>query len=153
MGILRSDVVSHSQLEPTGSVLLDGNSDYLSWSDTSIKLGASDFTLEAWINITADTSLHQTIFMAGDSSDAGEMVFQVITAGSGSAIGSGAARELGCRIAGGEAYSGFQITYGEWTHVACVRDGGTLTSSLTTCSGSEPCGKSPKGLSDPRSAC
>ena len=127
MGILRSDIVSHSQLEPTGSVLLDGNSDYLSWSDTSIKLGTSDFTLEAWINITADTSLHQTIFMAGDSSDAGEMVFQVITAGSGSAIGSGAARELGCRIAGGEAYSGFQITYGEWTHVACVRDGGTMT--------------------------
>ena len=127
MGVLRADVVSHSQLEPTGSVLLDGNSDYLSWSDTSIKLGTSDFTLEAWINITADTSLHQTIFMAGDSSDAGEMVFQVITAGSGSAIGSGAARELGCRIAGGEAYSGFQITYGEWTHVACVRDGGTMT--------------------------
>ena len=48
MGILRSDVVSHSQLEPTGSVLFDGNSDYLSWG-SSIKLGTSDFTLEAWI--------------------------------------------------------------------------------------------------------
>ncbi len=127
MGILRSDIITHSSLEPTGSVLFDGNSDYLSWSDTSLKLGTSDFTLEAWINITSDTGQHQTIFMAGDSSDAGEMVFQVITAASGSAIGSGAARELGCRIAGGEAYSGFQITYGEWTHVACVRDGGTMT--------------------------
>ena len=127
MGVLRSDLITHSSLEPTGSVLFDGNSDYLSWSNTSIKLGTSDFTLEAWINITADTGQHQTIFMAGDSSDAGEMVFQVITALSGSAIGSGAARELGCRIAAGEAYSGFQITYGEWTHVACVRDGGTMT--------------------------
>ena len=67
MGILRSDVVSHSQLEPTGSVLLDGNSDYLSWSDTSIKLGTSDFTLEAWINITADTSLHQGTTVANHS--------------------------------------------------------------------------------------
>ena len=127
MGVLRSDLITHSSLEPTGSVLFDGNSDYLSWSDTSIKLGTSDFTLEAWINITSDTGQHQTIFMAGDSSDAGEMVFQVITDLSGSAIGSGAARELGCRIAGGEAYSGFQITYGEWTHVVCVRDGGTMT--------------------------
>ena len=127
MGVLRSDLITHSSLEPTGSVLFDGNSDYLSWSNTSIKLGTSDFTLEAWINITADTGQHQTIFMAGDSSDAGEMVFQVITTLSGGAIGSGAARELGCRIAAGEAYSGFQITYGEWTHVACVRDGGTMT--------------------------
>ena len=127
MGVLRSDLITHSSLEPTGSVLLDGNSDYLSWSDTSIKLGTSDFTLEAWINITSDTTAHQTIFMAGDSSDAGEMVFQMITADSGSAIGSGAGRELGVRVAGTGYYSGFRIVFGEWTHVACVRDGGTLT--------------------------
>ena len=127
MGVLRSDLITHSSLEPTGSVLLDGNSDYLSWSDTSIKLGTSDFTLEAWINITSDTTAHQTIFMAGDSSDAGEMVFQMITADSGSAIGSGAGRELGVRVAGTGYYSGFRIVFGEWTHVACVRNGGTLT--------------------------
>ncbi len=128
MGILRSDVVSHSQLQPTGSVLLDGDSDYLSWSShSSLKMGTSDFTLEAWIYITADTSLHQTIFMAGDSSDAGEMVFQVITANSGSALGSGAGRELGVRVAGTGYYSGQLVTYNQWVHVACVRDNGKLT--------------------------
>ena len=128
MGILRSDVVSHSQLQPTGSVLLDGDSDYLSWSShSSLKMGTSDFTLEAWIYITADTSLHQTIFMAGDSSDAGEMVFQVITANSGSVLGSGAGRELGVRVAGTGYYSGQLVTYNQWVHVACVRDNGKLT--------------------------
>ena len=132
MGILRSDVVSHSQLEPTGSVLLDGNSDYLSWSShDSLKMGTSDFTLEAWVNITgnSDANLHQTIFMAGDSSDAGEMVFQMIrdTGGGGSALGSGADRELGVRVAGTGYYSGIQLTFGQWHHVVCVRDGGTIT--------------------------
>ena len=132
MGILRSDVVSHSQLQPTGSVLLDGNSDYLSWSShSSLKMGTSDFTLEAWVNITgnSDANLHQTIFMAGDSSDAGEMVFQMIrdTGGGGSALGSGADRELGVRVAGTGYYSGIQLTFGQWHHVACVRDNGKLT--------------------------
>ena len=132
MGILRSDVVSHSQLQPTGSVLLDGNSDYLSWSShSSLKMGTSDFTLEAWVNITgnSDANQHQTIFMAGDSSDAGEMVFQMIrdTGGGGSALGSGADRELGVRVAGTGYYSGIQLTFGQWHHVACVRDSGTIT--------------------------
>ena len=49
MGILRTDILTHSQLEPSGSVFFDGNSDYLSWSNDSVKVGTSDFTLEAWI--------------------------------------------------------------------------------------------------------
>ena len=128
MGILRSDVVSHSQLQPTGSVLLDGNSDYLSWSShSSLKMGTSDFTLEAWVNITgnSDANLHQTIFMAGDSSDAGEMVFQVGANNAGT-LGQGAARELQIRVAGTGYFSYYQIEYGQWYHVACVRDSGKI---------------------------
>ena len=109
MGILRADVVSHSQLEPTGSVLFDGNSDYLSWG-SAIKLGTSDFTLEAWIYVVDENSgdLHQTIFMAGDSSDAGEMVFQV-GANNACTLGQGAARELQIRVAGTGYFSYYQI--------------------------------------------
>jgi len=127
MGILRADVVSHSQLEPTGSVLLDGNSDYLSWSNTSLKLGTSDFTLEAWIYVVDENSgdLHQTIFMAGDSSDAGEMVFQVCANNAGT-LGAGAARELAIRVAGTGYFSYYQIEYGQWYHVACVRTNGVI---------------------------
>ncbi len=126
MGILRSDVVSHSSLEPTGSVLFDGNSDYLSWG-SSIKLGTSDFTLEAWIYVVDENSsdLHQTIFMAGDSSDAGEMVFQVCANNAGT-LGQGAARELAIRVAGTGYFSYYQIEYGQWYHVACVRDSGKI---------------------------
>ena len=86
MGILRADLLTHSQLEPSGSVFFDGNSDYLSWSNDSVKVGTSDFTLEAWIYAESDTGQHQTIFMAGDSSDAGEIVLQWIRTGSGSAL-------------------------------------------------------------------
>ena len=131
MGILRADILTHSQLEPSGSVFFDGNSDYLSWSNDSVKVGTSDFTLEAWVNITGnnDATQHQTIFMAGDSSDAGELVFQMIrdTGGGGSVLGSGADREIGIRVAGTGYYSGQQITFNQWHHVAVVRDGGAIT--------------------------
>ena len=49
MGILRSDLLTHSQLEPSGSVLFDGNSDYLSWSNAAVRVGASDFTINICI--------------------------------------------------------------------------------------------------------
>ena len=127
MGILRADLLTHSQLEPSGSVFFDGNSDYLSWSNDSVKVGTSDFTLEAWIYAESDTGQHQTIFMAGDSSDAGELVLQWIRTGSGSALGSGAPREIGIRVAGTGYYSGQQITFNQWHHVAVVRDGGAIT--------------------------
>ena len=127
MGILRADLLTHSQLEPSGSVFFDGNSDYLSWSNDSVKVGTSDFTLEAWIYAESDTGNHQTIFMAGDSDDAGELVLQWITTSSGSALGSGAPREIGIRVAGTGYYSGQQITFNQWHHVAVVRDGGTIT--------------------------
>jgi len=127
MGILRADLLTHSQLEPSGSVFFDGNSDYLSWSNDSVKVGTSDFTLEAWIYAESDTGQHQTIFMAGDSSDAGELVLQWITTSSGSVLGSGAPREIGIRVAGTGYYSGQQITFNQWHHVAVVRDGGAIT--------------------------
>jgi len=39
-------------------------------------------------------------------------------------LGSGAPREIGIRVAGTGYYSGQQITFNQWHHVAVVRDGG-----------------------------
>ena len=62
MGILRSDVVSHSQLEPTGSVLFDGTGDYLTIpSHNSFAFGTSDFSVECWAYFTSLTGQHTLV--------------------------------------------------------------------------------------------
>ena len=55
MGILRSDIVSHSQLEPTGSVAFDGTTDYLTipasgawFSGAANSTVKKSFTVEWW---------------------------------------------------------------------------------------------------------
>ena len=55
MGILRADVVSHSQLQPTGSVAFDGTTDYLTIPASSAWLSGlanstvkKSFTVEWW---------------------------------------------------------------------------------------------------------
>ena len=56
MGILRTDVVSHSQLEATGGSLeLDGVGDYLTFgAHNSFSPATSDVTFELWFYLTAD---------------------------------------------------------------------------------------------------
>ena len=62
MGILRSDVVSHSQLEPTGSVLFDGTGDYLTIpSHSSFAFGTGDFSVECWAYFTSLTGQHTLV--------------------------------------------------------------------------------------------
>ena len=57
MGILRTDVVSHSQLETTGSLELDGVGDYLTFgAHDSFSPIESDVTFELWFYLTADAS-------------------------------------------------------------------------------------------------
>ena len=55
MGILRADIVSHSQLEPTGSVAFDGTTDYLTipasgawFSGAANSTVKKSFTVEWW---------------------------------------------------------------------------------------------------------
>ena len=47
MGILRTDVVSHSQLEGTGSIVFDGVGDHLTFgAHSAFTAGSSDVTFE-----------------------------------------------------------------------------------------------------------
>ena len=58
MGILRTDVVSHSQLEGSGSVELDGVGDYLTFgSHSAFSPATSDVTIELWVYLTDGTNL------------------------------------------------------------------------------------------------
>ena len=49
MGILRTDIISHSQLEGTGSVEFDGNGDSLIFTTNSGLSLDGDFTIEFYI--------------------------------------------------------------------------------------------------------
>ena len=68
MGILRADVVSHSQLEPTGgSIYLDGTGDYLSIASAdAFAFGTGAFTFECWVN---RPSLSAATQICGSSND------------------------------------------------------------------------------------
>ena len=58
MGILRSDIVSHSQLESTGgSIVLDGVGDYLTFAASgAFSPATSDVTFELWFYLTDDSN-------------------------------------------------------------------------------------------------
>ena len=58
MGILRTDVVSHSQLEGSGSVEFDGVGDYLTFgSHSAFSPATADVTIELWVYLTDGTNL------------------------------------------------------------------------------------------------
>ena len=58
MGILRSDIVTHSSLEPTGgSIVLDGVGDYLTFAASgAFSPATSDVTFELWFYLTDDSN-------------------------------------------------------------------------------------------------
>ena len=50
MGILKTDVISHSQLEGTGSIVFDGVGDTLTFAaNNAFTAGESDVTFELWV--------------------------------------------------------------------------------------------------------
>ena len=114
MGILRTDLLTHSQLQPSGSVALDGTDDYLSIaSHSSFAYGTSDFTWELWVY---SDDLSSSIYMLDHGSgDAGMIQYfsNIIryyngTTGSGSALYTG----------------GGSLTESVWHHIAVVRNNG-----------------------------
>ena len=58
MGVLRSDIISHSQLGgPGGSVQFDGSDDALKTADSdTYALKTNDFTIECWLYSTSDNA-------------------------------------------------------------------------------------------------
>ena len=71
MGILRTDIISHSQLEGSGSVEFDGNGDSLTFTATSALSLDTDFTIEFYIynnTIALDTQHPSPVTMPTDGS-------------------------------------------------------------------------------------
>jgi len=58
MGILRADLLTHSQLEGSGSVEFDGVGDYLTFgSHSAFSPATADVTIELWVYLTDGTNL------------------------------------------------------------------------------------------------
>ena len=111
MGILRSDIISHSQLEGSGSVELDGVGDYLTFaSHSAFTAGTSDVTFELWVYLTDSTDLSNGNYYLFDMGSNGYrlQIYQgTLYFGDGS-----------------NTTSGSGITKNAWHHVAGIRDGG-----------------------------
>ena len=111
MGILRTDIVSHSQLEGSGSVELDGVGDYLTFgSHSAFTARTSNVTFELWVYLTDSTDLSNGNYYLFDMGSNGYrlQIYQgTLYFGDGS-----------------NTTSGSGITKNAWHHVAGIRDGG-----------------------------
>ena len=111
MGILRSDIISHSQLEGSGSVELDGVGDYLTFaSHSAFTAGTSDVTFELWVYLTDSTDLSNGNYYLFDMGSNGyrlQIYNGTLYFGDGS-----------------NTVSGSGITKNAWHHVAGIRDSG-----------------------------
>lgn len=98
----------------------DGVGDFLSISDnTAFDFGSGDFTIEAWIYLTAyNPTFASQIFGAHNYGTSADYIFQINTTGKLSfQIGSGSPIVV----------STSSVSLNTWTHVAIVRSGTSLT--------------------------
>ena len=122
MGILRTDIISHSQLEGTGSVEFDGNGDSLIFTTNSGLSLDGDFTIEFYIfnnTITLDTQHPSPITMPAESGHNS----QIYTNSSGNYYGLYKQADI---VTTG---SNSALT-GVWQHVAFTRKGSTCHAFL-----------------------
>jgi len=120
MGILRTDKISglETPTAVTGSVEFDGN-DYLSIAEVpELKLGTTDFTIEAWINFGNDPgdNEHQNIIAAGNPESANSFVIQIRS------DNSSPPRLLDFRTDTRSDVSKSSIPLNEWTHIAVTKE-------------------------------
>ena len=120
MGILRSDLLTHSQLSNEGgSIVLDGSGDYLSFAAHSAFAPAtSDVTFELWFYLTADSNFNV------DSADSNYYFFDMGSNGYRIQMYSGLLRFGIDGSTWTPPASGVSKT--KWHHVAGVREGNSL---------------------------
>ena len=122
MGILRTDIISHSQLEGSGSVEFDGDGDSLTFTATSALSLDSDFTIEFYIfnnTIALDTQHPSPVTMPAESGHNS----QIYTNSSGNYYGLYKQADI---VTTG---SNSALT-GVWQHVAFTRKGSTCHAFL-----------------------
>ena len=116
MGILRTDVVSHSQLEGSGSVEFDGVGDYLTFgSHSAFSPATADITIEFWFYLTDGTNLSSGNYYFCDMGSNGYR-FQIYNGGLYWAVDP-------------NDYVGpinNVLSNNTWHHIAGVRDGNAL---------------------------
>ena len=116
MRILRTDVVSHSQLEGSGSVELDGVGDYLTFgSHSAFSPATADITIEFWFYLTDGTNLSSGNYYFCDMGSNGYR-FQIYNGGLYWAVDP-------------NDYVGpinNVLSNNTWHHIAGVRDGNAL---------------------------
>jgi len=120
MGILRSDLLTHSQLSNEGgSIVLDGSGDYLSFAAHSAFAPAtSDVTFELWFYLNADSDFNV------DSADSNYYFFDMGSNGYRIQMYSGLLRFGIDGSTWTPPASGVSKT--KWHHVAGVREGNSL---------------------------
>ena len=120
MGILRSDLLTHSQLSNEGgSIVLDGSGDYLSFAAHSAFAPAtSDVTFELWFYLNADSNFNV------DSADSNYYFFDMGSNGYRIQMYSGLIRFGIDGSTWTPPASGVSKT--KWHHVAGVREGNSL---------------------------
>ncbi|MBC8407899.1 MAG: LamG domain-containing protein, partial [Rhodobacteraceae bacterium] len=140
----------------SSSLLLDGNSDYVSFADAAdLDLGTSDFTIECWFYYDAASSpTYATVFDRGDGSGSGTSPFWLaIKDDSGTYRLVGAASST---ASGGsdifENYAAAVITNNTWYHIAFVRDGSNFYTYLNGVSLSSLSGTTSSAMADNNSA-
>ena len=119
MGILRADVISHSQLsDGNGSVLFDGTTDSITIpSHSALAFGISDYTVEGWFYFTD---------LVGDGNGQQTLVGDTYGATNGFYLYKRTDHKLGWYYDGSNYWNANTlIETGRWYHLAFVRHGGT----------------------------
>ena len=120
MGILRADLLTHSQLSNEGgSIVLDGSGDYLSFAaHSSFAPATADVTFELWFYLNADSDFNV------DSADSNYYFFDLGSNGYRIQMYSGLLRFGIDGSTWTPPASGVSKT--KWHHVAGVREGNSL---------------------------
>ena len=120
MGILRTDLLSHSQLpNEGGSIVLDGSGDYLSFAaHSAFSPATSDVTFELWFYLNAESDFTE------DSADSNYYFFDMGSNGYRIQMYSGLLRFGIDGSTWTPPASGVSKT--TWHHAAGVREGNSL---------------------------
>ena len=120
MGILRADLLTHSQLSNEGgSIVLDGSGDYLSFAaHSSFAPATADVTFELWFYLNADSDFNVS------SADSNYYFFDMGSNGYRIQMYSGLLRFGIDGSTWTPPASGVSKT--KWHHVAGVREGNSL---------------------------
>ncbi len=113
----------------TGSLLLDGDGDYLSAASSAyLNFGTNDFTIEAWVNPSALANNYATIFGTNTASFTTNSRFLMVYGASAPVATQRKFALGGLGLGGGNNLitSTTEAVAGTWYHVAVTREGDTF---------------------------